>query len=196
MVEAFRRLTPIQRDVAVIFGGLAVLLITIWFSVAYGASFGGQPAIQAWAVGLIAVAGLLFALSAYWWYNVYEDERAPARGEFTYGRGGRVKGGVGSFRDKKLRAGARREPESRMAEEPAFVPRTQARWALWFLGMAASLGLAAAMVQGATGSDDPAAWLLAAAGLLGAAVMLGAVGVGEFSHQGPWARREPPPPRA
>lgn len=190
------RWSPIQRDAAVFLGGLAAFMAGVWLAVSYGVTFGPGGGIAAWAVALIVIVGLVFAGTVMWWYYVAPDERNPARGEFTLDKGagervGHVRGGVGSFRDKTAGTGVVEEPEYRMTTEPGFVPRTNGRWAAWFVLMAAALGASAALVNFAKTTEDPLSPLLVAVGLLGAAVMLGALGVGEMSHSGAWARRPP-----
>lgn len=184
-------LAPLQRDLAMLFGSLALLLLGVAVGITYGVSF-DQPGIAPWALALIGGVVLAFAAGVFWWYYVSPDERDPARGEFTVDAQHHVQEGAGSFRTKELHEGAAAEPEARLANEPGFVPRTTARWALWFLGIVAALVLAAVLVQLSRGTEDPFPALMAAMGLVMAAVVLGAIATGEMAHSGAWTRREPP----
>ena len=186
---AATRLSPIAKDAVFFVASLAVLLIGVWIAVVFGVSFApGGGGIALWAVALLVIVGGIFAAANVWWYYVYPDERAPARGEFTFEpREGRrmpgVRGGMGTFRDKALREGAMRETGTRMSDEPGFVPRTARGWVLWMVAMVAALLAASALVLYSRTVEDPLSPLLVAVGLLGAAVMLGAVAVGEMGHQ-------------
>ena len=190
--------SPIQRDALVFLGPLGAFMAGVWIAVSYGVAFTGPaPGIQAWAAALILTVGAAFAASVAWWYHVAADERDPARGEFTIDpatgtRPRHIREGHGSFRLKSPGWGVVAEPEYRMTTEPGFVPRTRARWLAWFALMGLALAGAGALVSWAKGTEDPLSPLMAAVGLLGAAVMLGALGVGEMSHSGPWARQPPP----
>lgn len=195
-------LSPIQRDVLGLFAPMAVLLLAIALSVAFGLDLspGAGLVFAPWALALMGLALLLFAGSVVWWYYVAADEREPARGEFTRDPArGRlaVREGAGTFRTKALAPEAMNEPHRRMEAEADFVPRTQRAWALWFASLIGAVVVAAVLVRLGEGSGDPLAFSLAAAGLLGYAVMAGAVMVGEFGHSGRWTRdprARPKPP--
>ncbi|MCA1813211.1 MAG: hypothetical protein LC624_04585 [Halobacteriales archaeon] len=188
------RLTPVQKDGAVFLGALAVLLAGVWLAVSFGMSFTGATggAISGWAIAVIALGYIVVAGSVFWWYYVSLDEREPARGEFRLDAERKIHGGEGSFRLKSPGPGVVAEPQYRMAADPSFVPRTLPRWLAWIGLMVIALLGAAALVAFAKTTEDPLSPLMVAVGLLGGAVMLGALGVGEMSHAGPWNRRRVP----
>lgn len=195
------RLTPVQRDLALFFAALVGVEVAAWVGISFGASFvPGEAGLTVWAVVAVVLGVALFTFAQYWWFHVYSDEREPALGEFAFeARGGvrRVREGEGSFRAKAPGEGTREEAQYRVTTEPGFVPRTVPRWALWFASMGLALVLAAGLVRWSQTVEDPLSPLLVAVILLGGAVMLGALGVGEMAHQGPWARHERrPPPEA
>jgi hypothetical protein len=188
-------MTPVQKDAFLFVGWMAALVVSVWVAVSYGVRFSGpSPGIDAWAAALLLlVGGLGTALTVSWWYYVYADERTPARGEFTLERDGsrfgRVRKGFGSFRTKLPGTGTQEEAEYRMTTEEGFVPRTRLRWLAWFVLIGLALVVSGGLAAYARTAEDPLAPMLAAVALMGGAVMLGALAVGEFGHEGPWARR-------
>jgi len=184
------RLTPIQRDGVVFLGALAALLAGIWLAVSFGVTFAGPSlGIAGWAVALLVVLVVAFAVSVFLWYYIGAEEREPARGEFVLDGQRHVHAGEGSYRTKAPGPGVVQEPEYRMSSDPQFVPRTVPRWLAWFGLMLVALLVSAALVSYSRTVEDPLSPLLVATGLLGGAVMLGALGVGEMSHEGPWTRK-------
>jgi hypothetical protein len=182
------RLTPVQKDGLIFLGALAVLLSGVWLAVSYGVDFTGGG-VATWAVAVIGLGYIVLAGSVFWWYYVYRDEREPARGEFALDDARHIHAGEGSYRLKSPGPGVVQEPEYRMSAEPGFVPRTLPRWVGWLVLMLIALVAAGALAGYARTSADPMSPLLVAVGLLGGAVMLGALGVGEMSHEGPWTRK-------
>lgn len=189
------RTTPIQRDVAVLLGGLLLVVLASGFAVAFGFDLApGAGGFAPWAVALLVGAVVAFAVSAWYWYYVHPDEREPARGEWTHdaGTGMHRREGGGSFRTKALHANAAGEAHHRMEAERDFVPRTGRAWATWVLAVIGALATAVLLIRAGDRSGDPFAFQLTATALIAVALVMGAMLAGEFGHSGRWTRARPP----